>query len=97
MLQEGQYGGDRKGGAVNSLKLAKIFPCAVFFAENRPVAAGVALLLQVTLIFWPVAARWAYVAHERSAVERLLGELSETNRLPDDPYGRTPKKFRQTA
>jgi hypothetical protein len=82
---------------MNALKLAKIFPCVALFADNRPVAGCIAILLQATLIFWPVAARWAYVSHERTGIERLLGELSETNKLSVDPYGRTPKKFRQLA
>jgi hypothetical protein len=53
--------------------------------------------MQATIVLWPVAARWAYVSHERLGIERLLGELSETNRLTVDPYGGTPKKFRQLA
>ncbi len=79
-------------------KLAKILPCAVFFSEARPVAGGMALLLQVSLVFWPLAARWAAQACERAGIERLLNELSETNRAPEDPY-RYPavKKFRQVA
>ena len=82
---------------MNELKLAKIFPCVALFAIGRPVAGFCALLLQATIVFWPVAARWAYVSHERSGIERLLSELSETNRLTVDPYGTTPKKFRQLA
>lgn len=77
--------------------LAKFFPCAALFADGRPVAGCFALLLQATIVFWPVAARWAFVSHERTGIERLLGELSETNRLTVDPYGTTPKKFRQLA
>ena len=82
---------------MNQLKLAKIFPCVALFANGRPVAGCFAILLQATLVFWPVAARWAYVSHERTGIERLLSELSETNRLTVDPYGRAPKKFRQLA
>lgn len=82
---------------MKSLNLAKIFPCAAFFADGRPVAGVLALLLQATLVLWPVAARWAFVSRERLGIERLLGELSETNRLAVDPYGMTPKKFRQLA
>jgi hypothetical protein len=82
---------------MNSLNLAKIFPCVALFADGRPVAGMIALLLQASLVFWPVAARWAYVSHERTGIERLLSELSETNRLTVDPYAPTPKKFRQLA
>lgn len=82
---------------MNTLKSNKTFPCLTFFANDRPVAGSIAALLQATLIFWPIAARWAYVSQERSGIERLLSELSETNRLTVGPYGCTPKKFRQLA
>lgn len=82
---------------MDPLKLAKIFPFIALFADGRPVAGAVAFLLQLSLIFWPVAARWAYVSHERLGIERLLGELSETNKVTHDPYSRMPKKFRQLA
>ena len=82
---------------MNTLTLAKIFPCVSFFADGRPVAGGIALLLQATLVLWPIATRWAYVAHERSGIERLLGELSDINRLAVDPYSAPQKKFRQLA
>jgi hypothetical protein len=82
---------------MNTLTLAKIFPFVSFFADGRPIAGVIAFLLQATLVFWPVAARWAFIAHERSGIERLLGELSDTNRLTIDPYNVAPKKFRQLA
>jgi hypothetical protein len=82
---------------VNTLKFAKIFPCVALFADNRPIAGIIAILLQATVVLWPVAARWAYLSHERTGIERLLGELSETNRMAVDPYGNTSKKFRQLA
>jgi hypothetical protein len=82
---------------MNALKLAKIFPCVAFFADGKPFAGVTALFMQCTLVLWPVAARWAFVSQERSGIERLLEELSETNRLAVDPYGTVPKKFRQLA
>ena len=82
---------------MNSLKLARYFPCGVFFSQGRPLAGVIALMLQATLIFWPVAARWATLFCERSGIERLLGELSESNRLAADPYAAPAKKFRQLA
>ena len=82
---------------MNTTKMGKIFPCVALFADGRPVAGAIAVLLQASLIFWPVAARWAYVSNERTGIERLLTELSDTHRLSVDPYGKTPKKFRQLA
>ncbi len=82
---------------MNSLKMARIFPFLVLLGQGRPFAGAVAFLLQLSLVFWPLASRWAYVSYERMGIERLLNELSETNKLANDPYGRTPKKFRQLA
>lgn len=82
---------------MKSLKSAKIFPCVALFADGRPVAGFVALLMQATLVLWPVAARWAYESHERTGIEQLLNELSESNRVPSDPYRSVSKKFRQLA
>ena len=81
---------------MKSLNLAKIFPCAALVADGRPVAGIIALFLQATLVLWPVASRWAHVSRERDGIERLLNELSETNRA-EDPYRFASKKFRQLA
>lgn len=81
---------------MNTFKLGKLFPCVALFANGRPFAGAFAVLLQASLVFWPVAARWAEVAAERNGIERLLAELSETNRRTDS-YGSAPKKFRQLA
>ncbi|WP_298282775.1 hypothetical protein [Acidocella sp.] len=76
----------------------KIFPCAKFFADGRTGAGLVALLMQATIVLWPLAARWAAQAHERLRIERLLDELSESNLPAVDPYASAPrKKFRQLA
>ncbi|WP_297368068.1 hypothetical protein [Acidocella sp.] len=81
-----------------SFKMDKIFPCAKFFADGRTAAGIMALLMQLTLVLWPFAARWATQAHERQRIERLLDELSEANIPTIDPYARAPrKKFRQMA
>ena len=82
---------------MKSLNLAKIFPCATFFADGRPFSGVTALLMQATVVLWPVAARWAHESIERTGIERLLNELSETNRSPSDPYRDVSKKFRQLA
>jgi hypothetical protein len=78
-------------------KSVGIFPCATFFAEGRPVSGSVALLLQMTLIFWPLAARWARETTERTGIEKLLTELSDAYHGPDDNYRYASKKFREAA
>jgi hypothetical protein len=80
-----------------SLKLSQVLPCASFFTEGRIFAGITALLMQLSLVFWPAAARWAKVADEQSGMEKMLAELSETHRAPVDPYSRPTKKFRQLA
>lgn len=72
-------------------------PCSAFFNEGRFFVGLVVLLMQVSLVFWPLAIRWARNLHERSGVERMLYELSETHRLPADPYAAPMKRFRQAA
>jgi hypothetical protein len=78
-------------------KLSQLLPCTSFFSEGRLFLGLVALLMQMSLVFWPVAARWANRTAERSGMERMLAELSEAYRLPDDPYARPAKRFRQPA
>ena len=78
-------------------KLSQILPCASFFSEGRLFLGLIALAMQLSLIFWPVAARWANRTTERSGMERLLAELSEMHRVPVDPYARPAKRFRQLA
>jgi hypothetical protein len=80
---------------MTSLKLSQILPCSSFFAEGRFVLACVALLMQLSLVLWPTAARWAQRTDEQSGMEKMLAELSETHRI--DPYARPTKKFRQLA
>ena len=54
--------------------------------------------MQVSLVFWPMAARWARANDEQTGMERKLAELSETHRVHNDPYAKQPeKKFRQLA
>jgi hypothetical protein len=69
----------------------------MFFASGRTMAGVAALLMQLTLVLWPVATRWARRVHEVSAREQLLAELSSRHYVPVDPYARPSKKFRQTA
>lgn len=78
-------------------KSTEFLPCASFFSEGRHVAGLVALAMQASIVLWPLASRWAREMNERVGVERLLAELSETHRIPADPYGMPAKRFRQMA
>jgi hypothetical protein len=72
-----------------------MLPCAVFFAEGETFKGVGALLLQLTLVFWPLAAQWASQSRQHTGVDKMLAELSLAHQR--DPYAHTPKKFRQTA
>jgi hypothetical protein len=78
-------------------KSIEILPCVAFFSEGRFIAGIIALVMQLTIVLWPFASRWAREMNERSGVERLLAELSEAHRIPSDPYGMPAKRFRQMA
>ncbi len=82
---------------MSALNRRQVFPCAVFFAEGQPLKGLVALLMQISLILWPLASHWAGRTAEHSGVERLLAELSRTHRPPADPYAPPAKKFRHVA
>lgn len=64
---------------MKSFNLAKFLPCAVFFANGRAFGGAVTLLMQATIVFWPIASRWAVQLEERKGIETLLDELSEAD------------------
>lgn len=72
-------------------------PCGAFFSAGHVFSGIIALLMQLSLIFWPSAASWSRRFQDRSQVENLLEELSKTHRIAPDPYATAPKKFRQSA
>ncbi|HQT63655.1 MAG: hypothetical protein B7Z75_08015 [Acidocella sp. 20-57-95] len=88
-----------------ALKISDLLPCRAFFLAGKPVAGFVALLMQVSVFFWPLAASWARrvvrqpdgSARVKPNVNEVLEELVKANRAPVDPYARATKKFRQTA
>ncbi|MDE8347000.1 MAG: hypothetical protein POH28_12645 [Acidocella sp.] len=80
-----------------SVNIRHVFPCATFFASGQLLTAVVVLLMQLTVLLWPMASRMAKELDERHGVERLLAQLSETHRAPSDPYAMPMKKFRQLA
>jgi hypothetical protein len=77
------------------LKLSDLLPCASFFAAGRTGRGIVTLLMQLSLIFWPVAASWARELSGRAEVNRMLAQFAETHRV--DPYAQPVKKFRRAA
>ncbi len=83
---------------MTSPKLSTVLPFAALFGQGRIFAGIVAFFMQLTLVLWPAAARWARVKGEQTGMEKKLAELSETHRVHVDPYAKQPeKKFRQLA
>lgn len=79
---------------MNSISM---LPCAAFFADRRFMTGTIVLLMQASLLLWPWAVRWARQLNEKTHVDRMLYELSETHRVPVDPYAMPLKRFRQVA
>jgi hypothetical protein len=81
-----------------ALRLDVWLPCASFFSAGRIGAGFLALLMQLSIVLWPLAAKWARGTQNQSNIERMLAELAEAHRVPVDPYAAVPmKRFRQAA
>lgn len=64
------------------LKVYALAPCATFFAAGRTGGGLLALLLQISLVGWPLAYRMARQIGDDHAVERKLSELSAAYEVP---------------
>ena len=80
-----------------TFRFSVVLPFVSFFEKVRILLGVVALLMQMTIVLWPLAARMARDTDERFSVEKLLDELSDTHRAPAEPFTRAPRKFRQLA
>ena len=49
-----------------------LFPWLRFFQVGRPLAGGICLLLQLSLIGWPFAVLWSMRERDRYNVDRLV-------------------------
>ncbi len=79
-----------------------IAPCMTFFLSGRLALGVLTLLMQVSLLLWPMAVRWAKEVKEQDNIQRLLQGLSETYRpvlvsTAGPVYPATFKKFQQPA
>ena len=73
---------------------ANIFmPCWTFFNAGRSGLGLFSLALQFTIVFWPVAYRWARSFRASQNVENMLGVLSQTYQAPV-LIAQTGKRFR---
>lgn len=80
-----------------AFKMVVLMPCASFFESGRVADGVLALLMQLSLVFWPKAIAWARSTADSSAIDRMLQEFSNTHRVPVDQYAAPAKRFRQAA
>jgi hypothetical protein len=73
---------------------SSVLPCLTFFAAGRVVPGLLTLLMQMTVLFWPVAARMAREFDEARGLERMLSEISQSYKLPDSHHARARRSFR---
>jgi hypothetical protein len=71
-------------------------PCAAFFSDGQLWFGILALLMQLSLVYWPAAVRWSRRSQEQVGVEKLLAEFSTAYKVPSDPYAAPKKTFRPT-
>lgn len=82
-------------GTMNSSS-ALWFPAGRFFNDGRVAFALILLVMQATIIFWPLAISIARRQMNRLGVERLLAELSDAYR-PASATSGPGKSFRKAA
>jgi len=56
------------------LLLALIFPWLQFFTIGRPLSGVICLILQVTVIGWPVAAIWSVYALSQYKTDQKIAD-----------------------
>lgn len=57
------------------LLLAIFLPWLQFFTIGRPIAGLVCLLLQLTIIAWPIAAIWSVYALSQYKTDRKIEQM----------------------
>jgi len=62
------------------LLLAIFLPFLSFFTIGRPVTGVICLLLQITVIGWPVAALWAVYSVGQFHTDRKIDEVLNRER-----------------
>lgn len=79
---------------MRTFRINQVFPCVTFFNEGRVVMGIAVLLLQLSVVFWPLAVQLGRRKYEQTGIDKLLTEFSEAHQSALDPYSRPVKKFR---
>jgi hypothetical protein len=80
-----------------TIRIDQLFPCATFFGHGRVFFGIAALLMQLSIFFWPHAIAWAQKFKAGDGVEKILAQLADEHRVPVDPYAVPAKRFRQVV
>ena len=71
-----------------------LLPCLTFFVAGRVMSGLLVLLMQASLVLWPLAIRMAHQLNESSAIDRILNELSAAYKLPAESHHLARKRLR---
>ncbi len=63
-------------------KISALLPCVTFFSAGRIADGAANLLMQLSLVAWPLAVHWARQFNEQRYVNRMLNEFSAAYPLP---------------
>ena len=74
--------------------LALFFPFAVFFTMGKIGQGILCLILQITIIGWPLATIWAFISiggyHADQRTDRIVNAMSRNSSAP---AARDPRRF----
>jgi hypothetical protein len=59
-----------------------LLPCMVFFKAGKTGAGIATLLMQLSILLWPVAIAMARAARKQSAIETILADYATQYPLP---------------
>jgi hypothetical protein len=81
-------------------KHVSLCPCATFFKAGKTVSGIIALLMQLSVVFWPAAVAWAQEYEHQTAIASALADYATKYPVPmsvlvDQYRFRTRAKFAQ--
>jgi len=72
-------------------------PCSLFFAAGRTMLGITVLLMQLSVVLWPVASSWARQFVRETQMEKRLDELVRDYRVALPLDGQPSKRFAAAA
>ncbi len=79
------------------LKDVAWLPCRLFFSAGRTKLGVITLLMQLSLVLWPLASDWARQFARDTDLEKRLDELVKDYRLPTAHLHQPKKRFATVA